>query len=266
MPSKYAETLEQEMERAERMKSCPVGRILYYIHKHGMKWDVQWGEVVSLWADGIILKKYEVVDTTIINAIPKAEFKTPSPYHKIPKNWFPSTDLIKKQYSVRHKPLEKAFPEAIGLSVRKPEDVKKLIEIGLLIPVSDYDYGILETDFDRSLGWRVIRTYKRDEYHPETLTLKYTDVYYTYEEAEAEIKAYKQEIKRQSELSDLEWSIEQIDNALNKVPNLTDEKRAEYRKWILSQKDVEDIAVRYTSFGGIQWKYDKLKTWHTIEL
>ena len=78
----------------------------------------------------------------------------------------------------------------------------------------------------------------------------------------------KNELQRQSKLSDEEWNIEQIDKTLNMwsyVYNKTDEEKEKYRNWILELNNIEDVEIKM--FGGaLQWKYAKNKRWSTIDL
>jgi hypothetical protein len=76
------------------------------------------------------------------------------------------------------------------------------------------------------------------------------------------------EFHRQANLSDYDWSVEQIDKTLNhwqKFHDESNEKRLEYRNWLLGMKNVEDIETRFFN-GEIQWKYWKNKKWNYIEL
>lgn len=69
--------------------------------------------------------------------------------------------------------------------------------------------------------------------------------------------AYYAELERQSALSDLEWSIEQIDKTLDRWKGLsgaTDKEVQNYREWLLGMKRVEDLETRISG-GCLQWKY-----------
>ena len=93
-------------------------------------------------------------------------------------------------------------------------------------------------------------------------------MYFTYEEAKKEVEDNIAEFHRQANLSDYDWSVEQIDKTLNLWKRLSDSSENEvkqYRDWLLGMSNVEDIEVRL--FGGnIQWKYWKNKRWMNIEL
>ena len=93
-------------------------------------------------------------------------------------------------------------------------------------------------------------------------------MYFTYEEAKKEVEDNIVEFNRQANLSDYDWSVEQIDKTLGFWKHLsgsTDNEVKHYRDWLLGMSNVEDIEVRL--FGGnIQWKYWKNKRWMNIEL
>ena len=62
-----------------------------------------------------------------------------------------------------------------------------------------------------------------------------------------EADANNAEIIRIANLSDYDWSIEQIDNTLNmwqKICGATDEEKQKYRDWILKLKNIENVEVR----------------------
>lgn len=78
----------------------------------------------------------------------------------------------------------------------------------------------------------------------------------------------KEEFERQLKLTDEEWSIEQIEETLQrwqKISDATDKEVAEYKDWLLKLSDISDVETRI--FGGqIQWKYEDKKRWNYIEL
>ena len=73
------------------------------------------------------------------------------------------------------------------------------------------------------------------------------------------------ELERQANLSDLEWSIEQIDHNLDRAIFLSDENKKEVRKFLMSQDRVEDIETRIY-MGQLQWKYENNRRWVNIPI
>ena len=93
-------------------------------------------------------------------------------------------------------------------------------------------------------------------------------MYVNYEDAKRVVDEHEAELKRQSELSDLEWSIEQIDKTLDlwtALYHVTDLEKQKTRDRIMSFHNLEDVEVRLRG-GNIQWKYWKNCRWNNIEL
>lgn len=74
------------------------------------------------------------------------------------------------------------------------------------------------------------------------------------------------ELNRIANLSDYDWSVEQIDKALEKlrvIMQYPEDRIQACREFLLSQDRVEDIDVR-VSMKGLEWKYDRNKRWNTV--
>jgi hypothetical protein len=81
-----------------------------------------------------------------------------------------------------------------------------------------------------------------------------------------ELDAVFAEMKRQSELSDEEWSIEEIDKELDRhcaIYGIAPDVKERMRSYILEHDNVEDIVTR-SCMGSFQWKYDRNKKWNTV--
>ena len=82
------------------------------------------------------------------------------------------------------------------------------------------------------------------------------------------INEHDAEFKRQSELSDYDWSVEQIDKELSRwayMYSISVEEKQRYRDWILSLDKIEDVEIRIFQ-GNIQWKYWRNQRWMNIEV
>ena len=241
----------------------PIGSIVYYVTH---KYDVSFGIVIAHFAGEVMLQKYDVNSPRIINGIPEKEFETPSRWQKLPKGWTYNTKLLNIEYE-KFDYIQGVYHEK-KLIMNNPDNIKKLIDDGILIKVNDKDYCWFETEIDTKNGWRVIRKYDYRNYHPSTVTVRFDKVYSTYAEAKKIIDDIRAEWKRQAALSDREWSIEQIDKTLNhwqQVYRVSDEQKQKCRDWIMELNDIEDVEIRLSQ-GYIQWKYLKNKKWSTIEL
>lgn len=241
----------------------PIGSIVYYITH---KYDISFGIVIAHFAGEVMLQKYDVNSPRIINGIPEKDFETPSRWYKLPKGWTYNTKLLNIEYE-KFDYIQGVYHEK-NLIMNNPDNIRKLIDNGVLIKVNDKDYCSFETEIDRKNGWRIIRKYDITNYHPSTVTVRFDKVYSLYAEAKKIIDNIRAEWKRQAALSDREWSIEQIDKTLNhwqQVYRISDEQKQKCRDWIMELKNIEDVEIRLSQ-GYIQWKYLKNKKWSTIEL
>ena len=101
----------------------------------------------------------------------------------------------------------------------------------------------------------------------DCISVKPDKVYETYEEALKEKNEYEAEFRRIQNLSDLDWSVEQIDNTLERwagVYCVPDTIKNKYREFLLSLSDLENVEVRIFN-KDIQWKYWRNSRWRNIE-
>lgn len=241
-------------------QEIPVGSVVYFLttNRFGNK-TIRFGTVEEHYTSEICLQLYDLCERRTIDGIPVEQITTPTRWQKLPNGWTYSTML----YKMEQRPLPDI---AKRYKMENPNDVLKAIEEGILVKVQTLDYGVFESVIDKNKGWRIERKYP--EYHPAFTSVRFDKVYTTYEAAKAELNGEYAELKRQSELSDYDWSVEQIDKELNrwsKIYGISDEEKGKYRNWILALDNVEDVEVRLTS-GSIQWKYWKNKKWMNIEI
>ena len=91
----------------------------------------------------------------------------------------------------------------------------KAIDDGLLVKVQENDNAVFEAEIDSHKGWRIVRDYTHVLKHKQPYhTIRFPDVYGTYEEVKKVIDDRYAEWQRQSELSEHEWIVEQIDSIL----------------------------------------------------
>lgn len=246
-------------------KQCekfPLGSIVYWVEQTNNNYKVNFGIVVEHFAGEMTCQLYEAFDNRLINGIPVKDFKTPSKWQKLPKGWSYDTRL----FEIETREIPKEWLKYHGLNINNKEDILKAIEIGFLVKVQENDHAIFYDEIDAHKGWRIVRQYN-DHYSPYK-TIKFHQVYATFEETQQVIDGIQNELQRQSNLSNKEWNIEQIDKTLNTwsfVYNKTNEEKEKYRNWILELNNIEDVEIRM--FGGaLQWKYAKNTRWSTIEL
>lgn len=238
----------------------PIGSIAYYVKTVASgAWIPSFGIVHDHCGDGIDLELYDLSDNRTIDGVPIQEIEFPTKWQKLPKGWTWNTELFKLGYSERSESTHR-------YTTINPDDMLKAIEEGTLVRVQDRDYGRIETEIDTKKGWRICLKYSISDFHSTHITT--LQVYKTYDEALQEIKRRTDELKRQAELSDYDWSVEKIDEVLARWSNIyhiDNETKEKYRQWILDLDNVEDIEARVFD-GNIQWKYWKNKHWNNIEL
>ena len=221
--------------------------------KYGHKWEVQFGTVEEYYPSAIVLQLYDLANTELIDGIPIEEYGHPTPWRKLPKGWSCNTELFKVTYRDLDIP---------GIDLTDSQSILHAIQMGTLVKVQDKEYGVPYSEVSAKDGWRIIFQY---EYHRSYVSLPFNEVYETYEEARNVVDAHIAELERQANLSDLEWSIEQIDHNLDRAIFLSDENKKEVRKFLMSQGRVEDIETRIY-MGQLQWKYENNRRWVNIPI
>lgn len=221
--------------------------------KYGHKWEVQFGTVEEYYPSAIVLQLYDLANTELIDGIPIEEYGHPTPWRKLPKGWSCNTELFKVTYRDLDIP---------GIDLTDSQSILHAIQMGTLVKVQDKEYGVPYSEVSAKDGWRIIFQY---EYHRSYVSLPFNEVYETYEEARNVVDAHIAELERQANLSDLEWSIEQIDHNLDRAIFLSDENKKEVRKFLMSQDRVEDIETRIY-MGQLQWKYENNRRWVNIPI
>ena len=110
--------------------------------------------------------------------------------------------------------------------------------------------------------------YTRDSrINPSHITGRKQYLYSSYQDAKLEVDLYERELKRQAELSDYDWSVEQIQHDIARYVQYNKlDKTAmdETLAWFTKQPNVEDIETRFFA-GNLEWKYTKNKKWKAFE-
>lgn len=244
------------------------GEIVYWCHQRGYEYSVHYGMVDEqyhncVYVDYLEPRERRRVYSDYINGVSINEFQTEERFHKLPKGWTYNTEL----YQIKHDEFtdeEKNFM----FDITNPDNIKEAYNKGFLVERSKIFLGQIETEITKE-GWHLAVRYPFSiTKKPENQTILCHKLYRTYKEAKKEVDENIEEFIRQSNLTDYEWSVEQIDKNLLRWKNIygkTDDEVQQYRKWILAQDDVEDIETKIFD-GRIQWKiWNKHKKWHDIE-
>lgn len=247
-------------ESSINRQDIPIGSVVYFLssNQRGIK-GIVFGTVEEHYTSEICLQLYDFLERRTINGVPVEQIETPTRWSKLPKGWTYDTRL----YELGHRP----FPETLKeCDLKKPADILRAIEQGILVKVQNIDYAHFESVIDLKHGWRLERKYPYGEHHPAYISVRFDKVYTTYEQAEVMLNTELAELARQAELSDYDWSLEQINDKLSrwaKMYGISDEEKNRYRERLMALKNVEDIEVRIFS-GDIQWKYWKNRHWISV--
>jgi len=241
------------------------GDVVYWVgrRRHSpYEYYVDYGIVDEEFSDAVCADKLHIRDNRYINDIPYKEFPSVTKWQKLPKGWTYNTELFKMEWR------NNDWAVLNTLRIDNPEDIKKALELGILVYLKDYDQTVPHSEVSNKLGWRIIKAHDDSSYVYPHVTLQKDKAFKTYTEAQAVIEAQETEWKRQSELTDEEWSIEQIDHNLQrwaKIYSKSPEEVQRVRDSLLGMDKIEDIESRV--FGGeFQWKYWKNKKWRTVVL
>lgn len=237
---------------ADFQSKAPIGSVIWYLKNTCGRKEISFGTVDSYYTHEICIQLYDFCERRMIDGIPVEQIETPTRWKKLPKGWTYSTELFKLT--------ERPFPD-VKFDLSDSDDIIKAIQQGILVTVQERDHCYFEAILDKTNGWRIERKYKPYEYHCSYISLRYDEVYVTYADAKAALDEELAEFQRQSELSDYDWSLEQIDKELTRwalMYGISNEKKQQYREWLLELDNPEDVEVR--TFGGkLQWKYSKNK-------
>lgn len=242
----------------ERLRA---GQIVYYVTLDNR--NVDWGICKDFYADGYGLELYEMPDFRTICGVPIRDFEFNQPRRKLPKDWRWETDLVHIGSSMN----EEVKQKYLELRIDNPQALLDAVRSGLLVkPSSQSTACDIEADINKD-GYTIVQKFpywKRSR--PDTACVRSDRCFHTYAEAAAIVDCYYAELKRQAELSDYDWSVEQIDHVLERwkaIYGVSPDGISAIRQWLLGQKDVADLVVRI--YGGeLQFKYDRQKRWTTL--
>lgn len=241
------------------------GDVVYWVgrRRHSpYEYYVDYGIVDEEFSDAVCVDRLHIRDNRYINDIPYKEFPSVTKWQKLPKGWTYNTELFAMEWR------NNDWAVLNTLRIDNPEDIKKTLELEILVYLKDYDQTVPHSEVDKKLGWRIRKEHDNSIYVYPHVTLQKDNAFKTYAEAKAVIDTQEAEWKRQSELTDEEWSIEQIDNDLQrwaKIYSKSPEEVQKIRDFLLGMDKVEDIETRIFS-GDFQWKYWKNKKWRTVVL
>lgn len=239
------------------------GDIVYWCHQNGHNYSVKFGMVDEQFSDAVCIDYLSAIENRRVNGIPINEFKSEDRFKKLPKNWTYDTKLFEMTYDdVSDNDLNKYLN-----GWADSEGIKRLYDKGLLVKDDTKFHGVIEAEITNE-GYRIVKKYRQWETHTSNASVRPDKVYFTYDEAKREVDEHTAEFNRQANLSEYEWSLEQIEKTIDRYISLQGETtnvRARYKDWFINMSNLEDIETRIFD-GNIQWKYWKNKKWNNIEL
>ena len=237
--------------------------IVYFLRDHGYKRDISYGIVNDIYSDGIVVDLLEPRDLRLVQGIPIKEWKIDPHKYKLPKGWTYHTILFSYEYS---EPRSEFQAKIDSIDIKDPNAISQAISDNLLVRSIENDRGYIDTDIEKD-GYYLRKKYDNNLPRICSLTIPPHLLYHTYSEAEAKKKEYDDELTRQANLTDEEWSIEQIDKTIDTFAYLygiSDKTKQAYRKRLLELDNIADVETRIYG-GAIQYKYWKKQRWNTIE-
>lgn len=236
------------------------GDIVYWCSREGHKFSVKWGRVDEQFDRGTVYVDYlSPKEVRLVNGIPIDEFKSEEKFKKLPKGWSYDMELFEITNTDELKDIK--------IDIRDPKCIKDLYDKGYLVKDSKLFHGNIDAEITNE-GYRIRKVYPMWKHHISYISTSPHKLYDNYSDAQKEVDDNVAELHRQSNLTELEWSIEEIDRTLNRwvaLYDISDVVKQQYRDWIMDLDNLVDVEVRIYE-GNIQWKYWKNKRWANIEL
>lgn len=243
-------------------KDYKVGEIVYWLKKYSTYMNIEFGMVDETWHDGLVIDILTVKETRKIDGVPIDEMFFPTVWKKLPKDWTYNSEL----YKLTEGSDEFTEPIYIKDFIADKSKILELYEKGILVKAKTKKY--FGTNFSEEIDkgtWRIHCNY--EGYNPVDVFMPYHLVYHTYEEAKAALDDYNAECDRVKNLSDLDYSIEEMEKNLARWKSIysIDERKVErVKEFLLDLKDFEEVETTIRD-KHIAWKYFKNKRWAVID-
>ena len=223
-------------------KEFKSGDIAYWCGKNGNRYEVKCGVVCEVFgkASSSVITLYPIVprERRLVNGIPIKEFKSDARYRKLPRGWTYDTKLFDITYEhLTEEEMEFTF------DIRNKESLKCGLQKGYLVPSFEIFHGYIKDEITKD-GYKIIKCsdYSQDDMLCNVIT---TDkLYFTYNEALHEVLDNVKELRRQAEMSEYDWAVEQIDKKLEKLKSnnsFPDDVIQKYKTILVSIDNIENI-------------------------
>lgn len=283
----------EQMIRAHNLnpKEFEYGQLVYWVGSysstfddytgfgHGNYKEIHWGTVIEHYCSEIVIARYGPVDIRTINGVPAADFKTPTDWKQLPKDWEKRWNYKDELFSEKEDNISPEFIQRFGDKFKNPkhlywasiegllthDDIIDAIKLGVFVNPTQIECARFESEITKS-GWRIRRNYNHITRYSGFAAIPYYRVYKTRGEAQKELDDYITELNRQAALSDRDWSIEQIDHDLDRwqcLYKVSDEDKEVVRNRLLDLDRIEEVETRLIG-GHIEWKYSSNRRWKEI--
>ena len=239
------------------------GDIVYWIRQR----KVMWGIVDDEFTDGVLVSRYVVKDWQTCNGVDVRDMDVPTAWRQLPKGWTYNTKLFEIGCSLSAEELELGNKFVCGYYDADKDKLRELIHAGLIVPAYEtmhFDNGHVVAEVEKG-RFRLLYEHRKWTHEIGQATYHWKELYATYEEADAVIKADIAECQRIANLSEYDYAVWDMNDRLEKwrTPNMTDEFIGKIRDWLLQLDNFEDYEFRGVA-GGFQYKKYKNRKWLTV--
>ena len=262
------------MERGNSVNDSKIGSIMYFIERSNWspyRYHIWWGIVREVYQTATVLEIYEPKRRITVDGVPLDEFPNYGEWKKLPKDWkrniWANPEVKDEEFH---------YPDSI---VSDEEYLLNCVECGSFVPVStsNHFYAEIEVTYE---GWRIAKKLDTSKScaryrqffpysHFAGAKMSVGDYlfacYQTFDEADDALHEIIDEMERQANMTDEEWSKEQIEKTFTQAIRcgIPEEDVIRYRDHLYSQKNIENIETRF-SCGHVEWKYVDKKRWITV--
>lgn len=194
-----------------------------------------------------------------VNGIPIKEFQSETDFKKLPKGWSYDTKL----FDLTWEPLPLELKD---VKLDDPEAIKDAFTKGILVRASDIFIGRVESEIIHG-EYRIVKKPPMRGTDPVTNTrAALSGMFRDFASAVKEKERLQEEKARIAAMSDLEYSISEMEKTLERYKSLYPDRYiyvTESRQFLLTLPNFEDVVTRICD-GKLQWKYDRSREWTVI--
>lgn len=225
--------------------------------------DKGWENEESVFIDYIEFKETRVISSEYIKPTPIDQFHTEQEWHKLPKHWDLHNDLFTISYDLSDEDRKKLHNIRYGY----PDEIMDGLREGVLVPAIEKFRGEVNTEIDHD-RWRVYKRYPNWTLRygmpsPIGITKNRDEVFDNYSDAKTFLNKYLEDKKSEEEMTDLEWSIEQIKKCIKKHTVCEEDADAIWNL-VKDFSRLEDLDFRFCN-NKFQYKYfPEMKEWKDL--